>query len=114
MSEYIEITPSGEIADAREPFRFVLDGKKFELPALDSADVPLPLIQSFLLMNAGPVTQNQQMQIAAAFIGYIEIDHPKLWALLRRKDHALAWVLGLIEQWGAHSRMDPQLPPSGS
>lgn len=114
MSEYVQIAPDGQVQSTREPFRFIVDGKKFELPALDSNDVPLPLIPAFLMLSASEQpTEEQKMHIAAAFISYLEQDHPKLWATLKRQTNALAWVNGLIRQWGDHSGLDPKQPASG-
>lgn len=114
MSEYVQITPHGEVSEAREPFRFILDGRKFELPALDSANVPLPLIPIFLALSADDAPdEDTRMRVAGTFVAYLEADHPKLWATLKRQPDAIRWVVGLIEQWGGHSGLDPKLPASG-
>lgn len=115
MSEYVQITPDGAVESTREPFRFEVAGRRFELPALDSSDVPLPLIPAFLILTAsdGDITDEQKMQIAASFITFLEQDHPKLWQHMKRQPNALAWVNGLIRQWGEHSGVDPKRPASG-
>lgn len=114
--EYATITPNAKIdLGAREPFRFQIDGQRFELPALDSADVPLPLIPIFLALAGGQVESDEdRVRIAGSFVAYLQQEQPKLWRVLKGKPNALAWVVGLIEQWGEHSRLDPARPASGS
>ncbi len=114
MSQYIEITPAGEVTEAAEPFRFIVDSKKFELPALDSASVPLPLIPIFLALSADDAPDEEtRMRIAGTFVAFLQEDHPKLWLTLKRQTDPIRWVIGLIEQWGQHSGLDPKQPASG-
>ena len=114
MTEYTEITPHGETTTASEPFRFILGGKKFELPALDSPAVPLGLIPVFLALRADDAPDEEtRMRIAGTFIAYIQDDEPKLWSAIKRQSEPLRWVIGLIEQWGQHSMPDPARPASG-
>ncbi|WP_087507929.1 hypothetical protein [Cellulomonas iranensis] len=118
MSEYLQISPEGAVESTRPPFRFEIAGRRFELPALDSADVPLPLIPLFLILSQADgdvdaIDADDKMRIAAAFITYLETDQPKIWAVIKRQKQPIAWVNGLIRQWGAHSRLDPRQPASG-
>ena len=116
MQDYVQINPSGELTHTdREPFRFQFpDGEKFELPALDSSDVPLPLIPVFLAVAGGQVdNEEDRIRVAGSFVTYIQGEQPRLWRKLKSQPNALAWVVGLIEQWGQHSRLDPQPPASG-
>lgn len=115
MTDFATILPAGPEAPAVEPFRFELAGKRFELPALNSADVPLPLIPVFLALAAGEVESDEdRVRIAGTFVGYLQSEHPSLWRHLKAQPGALRYVIGLIEQWGEHSRLDPTRPASGA
>ncbi len=112
---YNPINPVGPTSTRTlEPFRFTIDKEKFELPALDSANVPLALLPIFLALGSGQVdNEEDKVRVAGTFVAFIQDEHPRLWRALRRQKEPIRWVLGLIEQWGDHSKMDPQLPPSG-
>ncbi len=108
----------------REPFRFIVNGERFELPALDSADVPIALLPVVLAVAGGEVeTDEDRIRVAGTFVAFLQDEYPRLWRALRIQAGGgkptsalgplLAWVTGLLEAWGAHSGMDPQQPASG-
>lgn len=115
MTDFTTILPAGPEAPETEPFRFELAGKRFELPALNSKDVPLPLVPVFLALAGGQIESDEdRIRVAGTFIAYLESEHRDLWRHLKAQREALRYVIGLIEQWGEHSRLDPSRPASGA
>lgn len=103
---YVDID-LGELDEA-EPFRFLIDGKKFELPALGRDSTPLELLPAVLLVTSEDVTDSMQGKAAAAVLEYIRADHPKLWDALRKSAHPTPLMNGLIRQWTEYSKLDPK------
>jgi hypothetical protein len=115
--QYAEITPDAAPAALKEPFRFTLDGKKFELPPLDSAQVPLELIPVFMLFKqydtVQDVPEETRMQAAAAFVQYLQIKEPRLWATISKQKTPILWINGLIRQWGDYAGLEGKASSSG-
>lgn len=114
MTEYLEISPANDIVSSADPFRFAIDGERFELPALMSADIPLGLIPVVLtLRTESAADSDTQLRVIGAFVSWLQEDQPKLWQVIKRQQTPLAWIGGLLEQWAEHSRLDPTAPVSG-
>lgn len=105
-------------ASTSEPFRFNVTpgGRLYELPALDSKDIPLPLIPIVLAVGSQYSTDSlddvERIRIAGTFVAFIQQDHPRLWHELKR--HGIEGILALITKWAEHSRLDPSRPASGA
>ncbi|MEV7973306.1 hypothetical protein [Cellulomonas sp. NPDC089187] len=114
MTDYLEISPANDIVSSTDLFRFTIDGERFELPALMSADIPLGLIPVVLTLRTESASDSDtQLRVIGAFVGWLQEDQPKLWQVIKRQQTPLAWVGGLLAQWAEHSRLDPTPPVSG-
>ena len=106
MSDYLKIAAPKSVEIA--PFRFEINGKRFELPALTESTAPLELMPLLLLAVMDGVNTDQKIQAGIAFFEYLKNDHPALWRHLKKQNNSLEWINGLMEAWIEHGGIDPK------
>lgn len=105
-SEYADI--AFEAREVLPPFRFNIDGAKFELPNLRGPNVPVELFATALLFTNGSVPDDKLGQLGKTFVDYFENTHPALVRALNRHPQTLPMLNGLIRQWSKQEAKDPK------
>lgn len=108
----IAFTPS----DKKEPFRFVIGegegrkgwSEKFELPALDDPGIPLEILEAYLVMRNADSGSDTALQVALVFLRFFRESEKDLYRALNRHTQTSPLLMGLIEQWGEHTQVDPK------
>ena len=101
-----------DAADAPEPFRFELAGRKFELPSLSEKTAPLELIPVLALAADDQADEKDMLQAGIVFFEYLKTRQPKLWRHINAQPAAIEWLNGLMEAWVKHSGVDPKAESS--
>ena len=85
-------------------------GLKLDLPNLQDADsLPLELIQAALLYTSHQeLTAEQTNYATSVFFAYFESNQPKLWNVLKREKHPMAWISAITRTWAEQSALDPK------
>lgn len=90
-------------------------GVKLDLPNLNSADLPIDLVNVILLIKSHTVLSDEQESYAmAAFLAYFQQLRPDYWNALRRTGHAMAWLTATVRTWAEQSGIDPKSLSSSS
>lgn len=90
-------------------------GLKFDLPNLNSANLPIELINVILIIKSRVVlSQEEQYHAMAVCLAYFEQMHPNLWNKLRTSGNALGWLAGIVQTWAVESGLDPKAFTSSS
>lgn len=84
-------------------------GVKLDLPNLNSADLPIDLVNVILLVKSQTVLSEEQTSYAmAAFLAYFQQLKPDFWSRLRTTGHAIEWLTGTVKAWAEQSGIDPK------
>ncbi|KFI92434.1 hypothetical protein BISA_0834 [Bifidobacterium saguini DSM 23967] len=84
-------------------------GVKLDLPNLNSADLPIDLVNVILLVKSQPVLSDEQNALAmSAFLAYFQQLRPDYWNALRKSRHGMAWLAATIRTWAEQSGLDPK------
>lgn len=90
-------------------------GVKLDLPNLNSADLPIDLVNVILLVKNQTVLSEEQTSYAmAAFLAYFQQLKPDFWNRLRTTGHAVEWLTGTVKAWAEQSGIDPKALSSAS
>lgn len=90
-------------------------GLKFDLPNLNSADLPIELVQTILIIKSKVVlSEEEQYHAMAVCLAYFEQMQPDLWNKLRSSGNALGWLAGIVKSWATESGVDPKAFTSSS
>lgn len=115
-NQYAQVEP--EIDEKAEDYPDVhlkALGLKFDLPNLNSADLPIELVQTILIIKSRVVlSQEEQYQALATCLAYFEQMQPNLWNRLRSTGNALGWLAGIVKAWAEESGLDPKSFASSS
>ena len=115
-NEYARVEP--EIAeDAREYPDVHLEAldMKFDLPNMNSADLPIELINVILIVKSKIVlSEEENYHAMAVCLAYFEQMQPNLWNKLRKSGNPLGWLAGIVKTWAVESGLDPKAFTSSS
>jgi hypothetical protein len=90
-------------------------GMKFDLPNMNSADLPIELINVILIIKSKIVlSEEENYHAMAVCLAYFEQMQPNLWNKLRRAGNPLGWVAGIVKAWATESGIDPKAFTSSS
>jgi hypothetical protein len=88
---------------------------KFDLPNMNSADLPIELINVILIIKSKIVlSEEENYHAMAVCLAYFEQMQPNLWNKLRRAGNPLGWVAGIVKAWATESGIDPKAFTSSS
>lgn len=92
-----------------EPVHLSVLGMKLDLPNLDTANLPIELIQIILIIKSRPVlSEEETSQAMAVFLAYFQAMQPDFWAKLRKTDHPMNWLIATVKAWAVESGIDPK------
>jgi hypothetical protein len=84
-------------------------GLKIDLPNLNSADLPIELVQTILIVKSKPVlSEEEQYHAMSTCLAYFEQLQPNLWNKLRTSGNAMGWLAGIVKTWATESGIDPK------
>lgn len=93
-------------------------GVKLDLPNLNSANLPIELVQAILIAKSKPVLSDEENSlIAATCLAYFQSMKPNFWSALRKTDQPMAYLMATVKAWADESGLDPKAlfsPASGS
>jgi hypothetical protein len=104
-------------ADAREYPDVHLEAldMKFDLPNMNSADLPIELINVILIVKSKIVlSEEENYHAMAVCLAYFEQMQPNLWNKLRKSGNPLGWLAGIVKTWAVESGLDPKAFTSSS
>lgn len=105
-------TPVEAPIDDTEPLPDIhLDvlGVKLDLPNLNSADLPIDLVNVILLLKShATLSQEQTSYAMAAFLAYFQQLRPDYWNALRKTGNGIAWLTATVRTWAEQSGLDPK------
>lgn len=82
---------------------------KFDLPNLNSADLPIELINVILIVKSKIVlSEEENYHAMAVCLAYFEQMQPNLWNKLRKSGNPLGWLAGIVKTWAIESGLDPK------
>lgn len=115
-THYAEVEPEiDEDANEYPDVHLEALGLKFDLPNLQSADLPIELVQTILIIKSRVVlSEEEQYHAMAVCLAYFEQMQPDLWNKLRSSGNALGWLAGIIRAWATESGVDPKAFTSSS
>lgn len=115
-TNYVEVQPEiDEDAQKYPDVHLKALGMKFDLPNLNSADLPIELVQTILIIKSRVVlSEEEQYHALEVCLAYFEQMQPNLWNKLRSTGNAMGWLAGLIKSWAEESGVDPKLSTSSS
>jgi hypothetical protein len=90
--------------EAKDPFRFIVDGKKFELPHLGIDSVP-----ASLFAVAASQFESDTAQVGA-FLQELFAFEPTLGRVLKKLP--IAYATEVMKQWTEFSNLDPKASTS--
>lgn len=108
MSESVYAEIAFEAVEALPPFRFVIDGQKFELPNLRGPNVPVELFATALLFMNTKANDQNIGSVAKVFVDYLTEDHQDVVRALNRHPQTMPMLTGLIKQWSSTEAPDPK------
>lgn len=84
-------------------------GMKLDLPNLNSAELPLEVVQAVLLIKSKPVLDDTTaFQATSVFLAYFEHERPNFWEKLKTTDRPIAWINATVKAWAEQSGIDPK------
>lgn len=109
-THYAEVEPEiDEDANEYPDVHLEALGLKFDLPNLNSADLPIELVQTILIIKSRVVlSEEEQYHAMAVCLAYFEQMQPDLWNKLRSSGNALGWLAGIVKSWATESGVDPK------
>lgn len=115
-THYAEVEPEiNEDANEYPDVHLEALGLKFDLPNLNSADLPIELVQTILIIKSKVVlSEEEQYHAMAVCLAYFEQMQPDLWNKLRSSGNALGWLAGIVKSWATESGVDPKAFTSSS
>ena len=117
-NQYAKVEPIINDDDQLEDVHLDVLGVKLDLPNLNSADLPIDLVNVILLIKSQPVLSDEQTALAmSAFLAYFQQLRPDYWNALRKTGHAMAWLTATVRTWAEQSSTQkrlPQCPPRQS
>lgn len=115
-TQYAEVQPEiDEDAQKYPDVHLEALGLKFDLPNLNSADLPIELVQTILIIKSRVVlSEEEQYHAMAVCLAYFEQMQPDLWNKLRSSGNALGWLAGIVKSWATESGVDPKAFTSSS
>lgn len=115
-THYAEVQPEiDEDAQKYPDVHLEALGLKFDLPNLNSADLPIELVQTILIIKSRVVlSEEEQYHAMAVCLAYFEQMQPDLWNKLRSSGNALGWLAGIVRAWATESGVDPKAFTSSS
>lgn len=106
-SNYINIELEAKSdADEREPFKFILDGRKFEIPMLGPDTVPAGLF------SVAAREYSTDVDKVGNFLIELFEWRPDLGRILKRLP--IPYAIAFIDQWTKASNVDPKAQTSSS
>lgn len=79
------------------------------LPNLNSADLPIELINVVLIVKSKVVlSEEETFHATAVFLAYLEQMQPNLWNKLRKAGNPLGWISAIVKGWAEGSGLDPK------
>lgn len=114
--QYAEVQPEiDEDAEEYPDVHLEALGMKFDLPNMNSANLPIELVQTILIIKSRVVlSEEDQYHAMAVCLAYFEQMQPNLWNKLRSSGNALGWVAGIVKSWATESGIDPKAFTSSS
>lgn len=99
-NQYAKVEPIINDDDQLEDVHLDVLGVKLDLPNLNSADLPIDLVNVILLIKSQPVLSDEQTALAmSAFLAYFQQLRPDYWNALRKTGHAMAWLTATVRTW---------------
>ena len=95
-NQYAKVEPIINDDDQLEDVHLDVLGVKLDLPNLNSADLPIDLVNVILLIKSQP------------FLAYFQQLRPDYWNALRKTGHAMAWLTATVRTWAEQSGLDPK------
>ena len=84
-------------------------GVKLDLPNLNSAEMPIEVVQAVLLVKSKPVLDDETAaQVMAIFLAYFLQLKPNFGAVLRQTKAPLAYLTATVQAWAERSGLDPK------
>lgn len=84
-------------------------GMKLDLPNLNSAELPLEVVQAVLLVKSKTVLDDATaFQATSVFLAYFEHERPNFWGKLKATDRPIAWINATVKAWAEQSGIDPK------
>ncbi len=115
MTDYAKVeTPVIEDEPLEDVHLDVL-GIKLDLPNLNSADLPIDLVNVILLVKSHTTLSEEQSSYAmSAFLAYFQQLRPDYWNALRKTGNGIAWLTATVRAWAEQSGLDPKALASSS
>lgn len=108
-SEYTHVEVSLDDTPSLPAVHLDVLGMKLDLPNLNSAELPIEVVQAVLLIKSQPVLDDATaFQATSVFLAYFEHSYPNFWSKLRASDRPLAWLTATIKAWAEQSGVDPK------
>ena len=108
-NQYAKVEPIINDDDQLEDVHLDVLGVKLDLPNLNSAGLPIDLVNVILLIKSQPVLSDEQTALAmSAFLAYFQQLRPDYWNALRKTGHAMAWLTATVRTWAEQSGLDPK------
>ena len=79
------------------------------LPNLNSADLPIELVNVVLIVKSKVVLSEEE-----TFLAYLQEMQPTLWNKLRKAGNPLGWISAIVKGWAEGSGLDPKSFTSSS
>ena len=90
-------------------------GVKLDLPNLNSADLPIELVQMILLVKSQTeLSDETSAQVMSTFLAYFQACKPNYWSALRKTNNAMAYLTETVKVWAEESGIDPKAFTSSS
>lgn len=114
-TEYTVVEPEFDDSEQYEDVHLEVLGLKLDLPNLNSADLPIELVQTILIIKSKPVLSEEEESLAmATCLAYFEQIQPNLWRRLRTAGHAMEWLAEIVKVWAVESGLDPKASTSSA
>ena len=115
MTDYAKVeTPVIEDEPLEDVHLDVL-GIKLDLPNLNSADLPIELVNVVLIVKSKVVlSEEETFHATAVFLAYLQEMQPTLWNKLRKAGNPLGWISAIVKGWAEGSGLDPKSFTSSS
>ena len=85
------------------------------LPNLNSADLPIELVNVVLIVKSKVVlSEEETFHATAVFLAYLQEMQPTLWNKLRKAGNPLGWISAIVKGWAEGSGLDPKSFTSSS
>jgi hypothetical protein len=110
MTDYkqVEVTIT-EDEENLEPVHLSVLKMKLDLPNLNSANLPIELVQMILIIKSKPVLSDEEnAQAMSVFLAYFQAMRPNFWNKLRLSDNPMDWLVSTVKAWAVESGIDPK------